>query len=195
MKEGSHFCARLVLAFFALFLGGVLLEYDLDGKFFPSAAERKPLAAQEEKQPEIPVIRGDTAITFQKLYVKSQETVSGALPERNTLNGKTLADIYRFYPPERGYEVRYADNALVIRQRVDDFSPRQKEKYRLKAYQEWVAIYQGASAQSDVLQKVTSVRWESLPPDVQEKLKNGSYEFDTIEQVNDVLMNFDEWTE
>ena len=188
---------RWITALFALGLGCLLLEYDLrhDGLMPLVVGEKKPLSAAAPSEPDIPVIRGDTAVIFEQVYLKSEDMVTGALPEQHTLIGKTLEDIYRFYPKERGYDVKYSDNALTIRQKIDDFSPRQKQKYRLKIYQNLVAVYQGPDREQDILQRVTSIRVSVLPPDVQEKLKNGFYEFDSAEQLQDVLMNFDEWSE
>ena len=180
----------------ALFLGGALLEWDLHQGAVPSQEhEKKPLISDTVKEETSPVIQSDTAVVFQQVYLKSQEMVTGALPEQSTLVGKTLADIYRFYPKERGYDVKYEANELTIRQKIDDFSPQQKQKYRLKIYQDFVAVYQGPTTEQDVLQRVTSIRYASLPLDIQEKLKAGEYEFENMNQLDDVLMNFDEWAE
>ena len=181
---------RFFAALLALVLGGILLEYDL----------RQSAAGAGESTAEVaevksPVIESDTPVIFQQVYVKSRDMVTGLLPEQQTLIGKTLEEINRFYPEERGYNVQFADQALTIRQRIDDYSPQDKQKYRLKPYQGLVAIYQGASPEEDVLQRVTSVRCDMLPPEVQEKLSAGAYEFDDVSRMNDVLMNFDEWAE
>ncbi len=186
----KRLAGRFIAALMALFLGVLLLEYDL--RQSAAGIENNTVA---EVGVDSPVIDSDTPVVFQQVYLKSRDIVTGLLPEQQTLIGKTVEEINRFYPAERGYNVRYADKALTIRQRIDDYSPQDKQKYRLKAYQGLVAIYQGATTEEDVLQRVTSIRCAILPPDVQEKLAAGAYEFEDVNQMNDVLMNFDEWAE
>lgn len=65
--------------------------------------------------------------------------------------------------------------------------------YRLKEYQGRVAIYQGPDSSNDKLLRVTNLPMASLPEDIQEKIRQGSYEFTSEEALNDALENFDEY--
>ena len=68
-----------------------------------------------------------------------------------------------------------------------------KEKCRLKEYKGRIAVYQGPHHEEDVLMRVTEIRIDSLPDQVKQSLKNGEYEFDNMERLNDALENLDEY--
>jgi len=85
------------------------------------------------------------------------------------------------------------NGTLVIRQAIDDWTPEDKQKCRLKEYQGMVAIYIGPDAEHDILMKVTAIRFDSLPVSIKEAIRNGEYEFQNEAEVNDALENLDEY--
>jgi hypothetical protein len=143
---------------------------------------------------EAPVITERTDVYFTQEYLRSEVTVVSGLPGKEALLGKRREEIETLYPAAEGYSVAFDGRTLQVKQQIDDWAPSDKLKYRLKVYQDWLAVYQGPDAEQDVLVRVTGIRLDSLPEDVQAQVANGSYEFLTQAELNDVLENFDEFS-
>jgi hypothetical protein len=138
-------------------------------------------------------INEDSQIIFEREYLRCGHVVISEYSQRENLMGKTLTELHSVFRHHDGYQLSLKENTLVIRQKVEDWCPDHKNMYRLKEYQGRVAIYQGPDSSNDKLLRVTNLPMASLPEDIQEKIRQGSYEFTSEEALNDALENFDEY--
>lgn len=151
---------------------------------------QKPVLNTQEKPR---LIEADTQVVFEQKYSKCQHVIISAFPERDQLNGRNLKEIQQTYPAENGYRIGWQGNTLLIHQDIDDWCPQDKQKLRLKEYQNKVAVYQGPDPQHDILLKVTGIPVASLPDDIQKSIRESKLEFNTQEELNDALENLDEY--
>lgn len=159
-------------------------------RFSSKTHPQKPVVGVTE--PEI-TISAQTPVIFEQEYLKCGHKVVASFPEREKLNGKTIKDIQAAYTSAQSYQVSWNIDTLVIKQSLDDWCSEDKGKLRLKDYQGRVAVFQGADPQSDVLLKVTGIVTSSLPPDVQQSVREGTMEFKSQDELNDALENLDEY--
>jgi hypothetical protein len=138
-------------------------------------------------------INKDSQIIFEREYARCGHLVISEYSQRENLMGKTLTELRSVFRYDDGYKLDLQGNTLVIRQKIDDWCPDDKNMYRLKEYQGRVAIYQGPDSSNDKLLRVTNIPMVSLPEDIQDKIRQGSYEFTSEEALNDALENFDEY--
>lgn len=138
-------------------------------------------------------INKDSQIVYEQKFIRCGHVVISEFPEKDKLFGQTLPELQRVYNRSNGFQLSMQGTALVIRQEVDDWCPQDKNMYRLKEYQGRVAIYQGPDADNDALLRVTNLQIDLLPEEVQQKIRAGSYQFISDQELNDVLENFDEY--
>ena len=81
----------------------------------------------------------------------------------------------------------------MIHQSLDDWSPADKSKLRLKEYRGMIAVYQGPDAENDRLLRITAIRFSTLPKQIQQSISAGKYEFKDEQALNDALENMDEY--
>jgi hypothetical protein len=143
-------------------------------------------------EPEI-TITAQTPVIFEQEYLKCGHKVVSSFPERENLNGKTVSEIQAVYTSAQSYQVSWNIDSLVIKQSLDDWCSEDRNKLRLKDYQGQVAVFQGADAQSDILLRVTGIATSSLPPEVQQAIREGTMEFKNQDELNDALENLDEY--
>ncbi len=163
---------------------------NLYNNYSSSDIYQKPVVDLKEKRE---LVDENTQIIFEQKYRKCGHMVIKEFNDRQIIEGKSLTQIQEIYTPKSGYKIEYNNDILVIHQEIDDWCPDDKEKCRLKEYQERVAIYKGPDANNDILLKVTSIHMESLPPELQKKIKQGEWEFKDINYLNDALENLDEY--
>lgn len=159
-------------------------------RFINKAHLQKPVAGASEPQVTITV---ETPVIFEQEYLRCGHKVVSAFPEREKLNGKTIPELQAAYTSAQNYQVSWNVDTLVIRQSIDDWCPQDKGKLRLKDYQGRVAVYQGADAKNDVLIKVTGIVTSTLPPEVQQSIREGTMEFNNQDELNDAMENLDEY--
>lgn len=177
----------IVLALSAGFgLGYGWASFNVNG----NSEEKKPVVGIEQKRE---IIKEATPIIYEKEYKLCRHVIIEDFPDKGKLVGKTLQDLRKIYKSENGYSVSLLDGTLTLRQAVEDWCPQDKEKCRLKEYQGRVAVYKGPDTKNDVLVKVTGIKIEILPASIQEKIKNGAYEFENEQVLNDALENLDEF--
>jgi hypothetical protein len=150
--------------------------------------------AEESVSGQTFVVTEQTEIYFTQVFLRSEVTVVSALPGAKALLGKKRAEVEALYPQEEGYAVSFDGAALMIRQDVDDWVPQDKLKYRLKAYEDHLAVYQGPDSDHDVLIRVTGIVFSRLPEALRREVLSGRYEFTAPEALNDVLENLDEFS-
>jgi hypothetical protein len=87
------------------------------------------------------------------------------------------------YPEDQGYTVSLRNDTLIIHQLVNDFCPQDQKTFRLKEYKGLVAVYSGP-VENEALIRITAIRVEFLPLEVQQSLKDGKYEFKSEAALN-----------
>jgi hypothetical protein len=142
---------------------------------------------------DIQLIDDQTKIIYEQEYLRCNHLLISSFPDQSKLLGKTLDELKLQLKPEHGYTLLLEDNTLTIHQKIEDWCPAEKEKCRLKEYQGYLAVYKGPDWDSDILLRVSGIKIESLPEQVAEDIRQGNYEFDTEEALNDALENLDEY--
>ncbi|PKM76739.1 MAG: hypothetical protein CVU90_10570 [Firmicutes bacterium HGW-Firmicutes-15] len=135
----------------------------------------------------------ETPIVLEKEYLRSHKILISDFEYKQDIIGSTLDEIRAKYTESNGFVVTFKDSSLIIHQTIDDWSPEDKAKYRLKEFRGMVAIYIGPNSENDSLQRVTAIRFSTLPLDIREAIGQGKYEFNNEEAINDALENLDEY--
>jgi hypothetical protein len=135
----------------------------------------------------------DTPIVLEKEYLRSHKVIISDFEYKQDIIGNTLEEIKAKYTEANGFVVTFKDDSLLIHQVIDDWSPEDKAKYRLKEFRGMVAIYKGPNSENDSLQRVTAIRFSTLPLDIREAIGKGKYEFANEDAINDALENLDEY--
>jgi hypothetical protein len=138
-------------------------------------------------------VDAETPITLEKEYLRSQKVIISDFEYKKDIIGYTLDEIRTKYTEANGFSVTFKDSNLLIHQTIDDWSPEDKAKYRLKEFRGMIAIYIGPNSENDSLQRVTAIRFLALPLDIREAIAQGKYEFNNEEAINDALENLDEY--
>ncbi|HQA06694.1 MAG TPA: hypothetical protein PLM20_02060 [Syntrophomonadaceae bacterium] len=158
--------------------------------FNPDNQVQKPVINAHENAY---TINKDSQVIFEQEYTRCKHIVISEYNQQEQLIGKTMSELNSVFRPSDGYRLNLEGETLTIRQRIDDWCPRDKNMYRLKEYHGRVAIYQGPDPDNDKLLRVTNLPVDALPKEVQDKIRTGSYEFTSEEALNDALENFDEY--
>lgn len=141
----------------------------------------------------IPRITPNTPIVFKKEYILSARVLESEFTGKDNIIGMSLAEVQEKYSPANGFTVSWQDKTLLILQKINDWSPQDKGKTRLKKYREMVAVYRGPDSQNDTLWRVTVIRFYTLPLQMQKDIEEGKYEFKDEQALNDALENMDEY--
>ena len=152
--------------------------------------EQKPAIQNQNAEPRID---SQTPVVLEKEYSRSAKIIITEFENKQDIIGYTLDEIRSKYTSTNGFSLILKDGTLVIHQVINDWSPDDKAKCRLKEYREMLAIYLGPDSQNDSLLKVTAIRFSTLPANVRESIQQGKYEFENEEAVNDALENLDEY--
>jgi hypothetical protein len=121
-------------------------------------------------------VQGDTAVVWEKEYVRSQKMQISEFPEREEILGKTLTDVKKIYPADQGFQVSWDGKTLLIHQTIDDWMAEDKQKLRFKVFQDRVSVYQGPDSEHDTLLKVTGLFLRACGADPA-RYHEGRYEF------------------
>jgi hypothetical protein len=183
MKNG-----RILAYLSIMMITGVLCGFIVSGVYNDINKEKKPVLEISHKEK---TVTPETPIVFEKEYTRCGHTVISSF-ERQDLLGKDLTSIQHKYSPDKGYQINWTGDTLVIKQKIDGFCPKDKGSYRLKEYQGMVAVYRGVE-EEEVLERVTAIRINLLPATVRQDIKVGKYEFGDKDALNDALENFDEY--
>jgi hypothetical protein len=134
-----------------------------------------------------------TPVVMEKEYLRSHKVLISDFEYKQDIIDHSLDEIRAKYTEVNGFTISFKDNSLIIHQTIDDWSPEDKAKYRLKEFRGMVAIYIGPDGENDSLQRVTAIRFATLPSEIKEAIEQGRYEFNSEEAVNDALENLDEY--
>ena len=183
MKNG-----RILAYLSIMMIAGVLCGFIVSGVYNDINKEKKPVIEINHKTK---TVTPDTPIRYETEYTKCGHTVISKF-EHQDLLGKDLVSIQHKYSPDKGYQINWKGDTLVIKQKIDGFCPNDKGSYRLKEYQGMVAVYRGVE-EEEVLERVTAIRMNLLPATIQKDIREGKFEFKDKEALNDALENFDEY--
>ena len=184
---------KAISALMAIFLiAGLGMVYYFWGDSLRLAMNKEQKPAINTKTADIKMDAG-TPIILEKEYSRSNKVVISEFENKQDVIGYTLDEIRSKYTSANGFKISFKDGSLVIRQTIDDWSPEDKAKCRLKEYQDMVAIYNGPNTQNDSLLKVTAIRFSTLPANIKEAIQQGKYEFENEAAINDALENLDEY--
>lgn len=183
----------------ALIIGSVIISFSV-GYLAGLTNPLNKAAVNNEKKPVIEiqanksaVVTSDTRIIFEKEYLRCNHIVESEYPDQERLWGKNLEELKKQFGNPDSYSLKMESNTLIIRQKINDWCPSDKEKCRLGEYNGRVAIFKGADADHDVLLKVTEIKLDMLPPSLVEDIKQGKYEFANETELNDAMENLDEY--
>ncbi len=163
---------------------------NLYNNFTSSDIQQKPVVDIKEKRD---IVTEDTQIVYEQKYLQCNHSIISEFKDKEILEGKTLDQLKKIFTPANGFNLELENNTLIIKQDIDDWCPEDKNKCRLKEYQGFVAVYKGPDQNNDVLEKVTSIHMNSLPAELQEKIRQGEWEFKDSQALNDALENLDEY--
>lgn len=184
----SKLGAVLVMTLLASFALGYSISYLIQKQNWHIAQKPTVNTVSLERR-----VRGDTAVVWEKEYSRSNKMQVSEFPERERILGKTLADIKKIYTADQGFKIFWEDQTLVIRQSVNDWISEDKDKLRLKVFQDRVAVYKGPDGDNDSLLKITGIRFSQLPQQIKQEIEAGKYEFTNEQSLNDALENLDEF--
>jgi hypothetical protein len=182
---------------YIIMLAALMISFGLGYMLAPTQPVNKPVPGQNKTlmgvETEKEVIDGKSQVKLEQEYSRCQHLLVSDFPDRDRLLGKSLEEIRQLFTVDNGYTVTMEGSILTIHQRIEDWCPDDKKKCRIKEYQGRLAVYQGPDADNDILLRVTQIKMESLPASIAEDIKQGLYEFDSQEALNDALENLDEY--
>lgn len=165
-------------------------------KFLPDAIrlighnEQKPVISSSDTELKIDA---GTPIVLEKEYTLSNRMIISDFDYKEDIVGNSLEQIRTKYTAANGFNITLKEGSLLIHQTINDWTPEDKVKCRLKVYQGMVAVYRGPDTQNDSLLRVTAIRFPNLPANIREAIELGKYEFENEAGVNDALENLDEY--
>lgn len=174
--------------FFSFSLG-FLLAYFYNN-FSHNDIYQKPVIDIKEKRD---IVDENTQIIYEEKYIKCGHLIIKEFKERENIEGKNIEQIRQVYTKANNYKIEYDNNTLVIHREINDWCQEDKKRCRVKEYQGRIAIYQGPDPENDILLRVTSIFMNSLPNELQDKIRAGEWEFKDIDTLNDALENLDEY--
>ncbi|HBT46634.1 MAG TPA: hypothetical protein DEA73_01945 [Peptococcaceae bacterium] len=99
------------------------------------------------------------------------------------------------FPPEEGWTLRQEGGGrIVISQEVPGLCPADAGKFHLAELDGWVAVYRGPAGASGLLEKVLDVEISRLPVYWQERIRAGTAEFSSEEELGQALDSLDEYS-
>lgn len=140
-----------------------------------------------------PRVTKDTPIIYKKEYTLSARVIVSDFTYKDDIIGKSLDQVRDKYSSANGFSIFWQDKTLLIHQKINDWSPEDKAKLRLKEYRSKVAVYRGPNSKNDALFRVTAIAFNTLPIQVQKAIQEGKYEFQDEQALNDALENMDEY--
>lgn len=180
----------LSISVLLIFFGLGYLAANLYNHWNTPNVTQKPVADIKEKRN---IINEDTQIVYEQEYLKCGHIIISEFNDRQILEGKTIDQVKKIFTAANGYTLEFENNTLIVHQDIDDWCNADKNKCRLKEFQGRVAVYIGPDQNNDRLEKVTNIYMSSLPAEIQEKIRQGEWEFNDIDSVNDALENLDEY--
>lgn len=186
-KQRTGFILLLILLF--TFMLGYGLAYVAQNKGIWYGAKKPAMQISNVERR----IQKDTPIIYEREYERSGKVVVSDFPYKEDIIGKNLTEIRKKYSTANGFTISWQEKTLMIHQHMEDWSPSDKNKLRLKEYRGMLAVYQGPTEDNDRLLRVTAIKFKTLPTQIQESIREGQYEFKDEQALNDALENMDEY--
>jgi len=183
---------KILTAFLILGILGGSFYYFAYNQVAPSRLPFRPVN-KPVAETNSDVVSQDTRVIYEKEYTRSNAVVISGLENAERLIGKKLEDIEKEYSAEQGFTVSFSEGNLIIHQKIDDWTPEDKSKYRIKEYKSYLAVFQGPDPEHDILIRVTPLLFSRMPQSIQEAIRRGEYEFNSEAELNDALENLDEY--
>ncbi len=182
----------LSLAFVAIAISSLALGYTYYSEYHRPGILEKPKMQVVGLQAGTKLVAPDTQVVYEREYQRCHHTVISGFQDTSKIIGRDIEALRQIFPSKDGYTISFSDNVLIIHQLVNDWCPQEKGYFRLKEYQGRVAVYTG-EAENEVLTRVTAIRMNLLPPEIQQAINNGEYHFNDQATLNDTLENLDEY--
>ncbi len=152
--------------------------------------DNKPVLGMEKNEN---IISDDTRVILETEYLQCGHVVISEYENQSLLVGKSMNELEQKFGSDTVLNLDNDENTLTIRQVVNDWCPADKEKCRLGEYKGKVAIFKGPNASNDTLLRVTGIEMSILPETIAEQIRNGQFEFENEDALNDALENLDEY--
>lgn len=152
--------------------------------------DNKPVLGVEKEEN---IIDEETRVILETEYLKCGHLIISEYEDRKALEGKSINELEQKFGDETTLNLDSKENTLTIRQVINDWCSADKEKCRLGEYQGKVAIFKGPNPSNDTLLRVTGIEMSILPASIADQIRNGQYEFENEEALNDALENLDEY--
>lgn len=133
-----------------------------------------------------------TKIEFYKLYNGCGHLIKQREYE-TLLNELDKMELHTRYPAEAGWDINYKGNTVKLVQRVEGFCPIDKEIRHLGVKEGFLTIFIGPAYLDGPIKKITNIRIDSLPVELQQKIYNRSLEFSSEAELLEALDSLDEY--
>lgn len=175
----KHLISLMLLVFFATLLG--VYWY-----MTPPEAEKEPQTTVVS--PPKKIVESSTQVYLAEYYALCKKQGFACRTEillsgepREALTNKTQAEIEERYPAEAGWTVDWTGSRLVLEQVKPGLCPEHQKRWHLGVSPggDMVAVYLGPAAVGSEggLVRETHLKLEMLPQDVQQRVRNGTFEF------------------
>jgi len=181
----------LTWGFIALAGISLIMGYSYNSHLWHNQLQ-KPAKTAARVQKIDEVVKTDTRIIMEKEYRKCGHVIVSGYNEREGIVGLNKRGLSQYFKKDDGYVISFADNLLIIHQSIDDDCPEDREQYSIKEYRGRIAVYTG-DEENEILLRVTAIRLEMLPENIQKEIRTGQYRFQDEASLNDTLENFDEY--
>lgn len=152
----------------------------------PPAGPEK--SAQKVEASAVAVVRPEFRVMVEEKYLLCQKyalqcsyanVLTGAA--RDELNNLTPTELQEKFPETAGWSVRWENNRIVLEQSRPGLCPGHKKRWHLAADEktETIQVYLGpaVTGTDSEMVKATEIKLNSLPPDIQNKIRSSSLEF------------------
>lgn len=98
------------------------------------------------------------------------------------------------FPSKDGWVIRQEKSGrFIISQEIQGLCPADASKRHLAEFEGRVAVYQGPAGSAGRLERVLELKFTELPPQWQERIRQGQAEFQSEEELLQALDNLDEY--
>jgi len=177
--------------FIALALVSMVIGYRYSTQL-KQGISQKPEKTSAMIEKSVGVVTPDTRIIYEKEYQECGHTVVSGYSQRDKLMGLDSRGLNDYFKKSQGYSVSLVDNIMVIHQTISNKCPEEQNEFKIKEYRGYIAVYTGAE-ENEILLRVTSIRAEMLPENIQRDIRAGKYSFQDEAKLNDTLENLDEY--
>lgn len=183
---------RLLTWGFVVLAGiSLIMGYSFNSQLRHSLLQKPAKTAARLERP-AEVVKSDTRIVLEKKYNECGHVIISGFNERNRISGLNRESLKQYFKKDDGYDISFADNLLIIHQSIDEDCPEDRKQFSIKEYRGCIAVYTG-TGERETLLRVTAIRLEVLPKNIQQDIRSGQYRFPDEASLNDTLENFDEY--